>query len=264
LNSTLIEDDTVIVVSPKLAQLLGVSESIILSQIHYWLNKSKNIISGKPWVYNTYEEWQQQISFLSKSTIRKCIKKLEDIGIVESNNFNKSKIDKTKWYTINYKKLSGLLNENNNEETKAEVKNRPTNAKNGQSNGLNEAEEMGNSNTAIPDNTTEITHIDDNKCNDDGFEDIINFYSKNIRLPGGYELEKLKYLIEEFKEAELIIFAMQQAISSNARNLRYVEKVLYNWRDNGIENKSAAEAFTESYKKYKCNVNSVIFIMIFK
>lgn len=37
---------------PKLAELLGLSESIVLSQIHYWLNKSNNLIDGKPWVYN--------------------------------------------------------------------------------------------------------------------------------------------------------------------------------------------------------------------
>lgn len=42
-------------------------------------------------------------------------------------------------------------------------------------------------------------------------------------------------------------------IKSNARNLRYIEKVLYNWLDNGVKTKKDAESFTESYRKYKAS-----------
>ena len=44
----------------------------------------------------------------------RTINSLEKRGIVETDNFNKMKIDQTKWYTINYKKLmeidSDILN----------------------------------------------------------------------------------------------------------------------------------------------------------
>ncbi|KZL94070.1 hypothetical protein [Clostridium magnum] len=65
----LIKENNLMVFQPKLAKLLGLNETIILNQIHYWLEKKKNIIDGRPWVYNTYENWQEQICFLSVSTI---------------------------------------------------------------------------------------------------------------------------------------------------------------------------------------------------
>ncbi|MCC3359150.1 hypothetical protein [Bacillus sp. REN16] len=50
----------------------------------------------------------EQIPFLSKSTIQRTILKLEDNGYLHSDNFNKLKIDKTKWYTILYENIEKL------------------------------------------------------------------------------------------------------------------------------------------------------------
>lgn len=52
---------------PTLATIIGLNESIILQQVHYWLKikeKSKqDYIDGHYWVYNTYEQWQEQFPF---------------------------------------------------------------------------------------------------------------------------------------------------------------------------------------------------------
>lgn len=100
-----------IVVDVGLAMILGLSETIIVEQMNYWLERSTHIIEGRPWIYNTYAAWQTQLPFFCERTIRRIINKLEIMGIILSGNFNKSKMDKTKWYSLNYDILDKLQNE---------------------------------------------------------------------------------------------------------------------------------------------------------
>jgi hypothetical protein len=99
-------DERPLLILPTLATKIGLNESIILQQIHYWCEISTNIHYGKAWVFNTYEEWQEQFPFFSQSTIRRTIDRLFKMGILEKGNFNKLGIDRTNWYTINYTILS--------------------------------------------------------------------------------------------------------------------------------------------------------------
>lgn len=102
------------VFSPILAEKLGINEAIILDKIHKFMNspKNKNIHSGKNYVYNSYKKWHTNIfPFLSESTIKRAITRLENLKILESDNFNKLKFDKTKHYTINYLKIDKIIND---------------------------------------------------------------------------------------------------------------------------------------------------------
>ena len=107
--SKLLLNEHPLMVMPKLAQAIGLNEAIILQQIHYWneINKStnKNLKDGHYWVFNSYDRWCDQFPFWSESTIRRAIKNLEKIGLVIVGNYNKLKIDQTKWYRIDYKTL---------------------------------------------------------------------------------------------------------------------------------------------------------------
>ncbi len=47
----------------------------------------------------------------SETTMRTAFKNLEKQGLLITANYNKAKFDKTKWYRINYEKLSLLENE---------------------------------------------------------------------------------------------------------------------------------------------------------
>lgn len=98
---------------PTLATLIGLNESIILQQIHYWLKhkekSGQDYIDGHYWVYNTYEQWQEQFPFWSIMTIRRTMTKLENKGLLIAGNYNKAGFDKTKWYTINYNALNCLF-----------------------------------------------------------------------------------------------------------------------------------------------------------
>lgn len=106
--STLLINELPLMVLPKLANAIGLNEAIVLQQIHYWLGKSTNVRDGYTWVYNSYPEWQEQFPFWSIDTIKRTIHKLEKTGLLVSDSFNTMKMDRTKWYRIDYDSLSEM------------------------------------------------------------------------------------------------------------------------------------------------------------
>lgn len=97
-------------VLPSLAVELGsVDEAIILQQVHYWLQRSKNIREGHRWIYNSMADWMKQFPWIkSRKTMTKYFNDLEDRGLIITGNYNKKAFDKTKWYRINYPTLSQM------------------------------------------------------------------------------------------------------------------------------------------------------------
>src|ERR1700704_2509942 len=95
---------------PSLAIKIGLNEAIVLQQIHYWISNplNKNIVDGRKWVYNTYDQWGVQFPFWSKNTIIRTIESLESKKLIISNSFNKLFRDRTKWYTIDYDNVNSL------------------------------------------------------------------------------------------------------------------------------------------------------------
>lgn len=98
-------------VIPTLAHRIGLNEAIVLQQIHYWLNPklNKNYFQNRFWVWNTYEQWQEQFPFWGITTIRRIIFNLEELGILET--FTSGDFKRLKHYTINYEKLNDLTAE---------------------------------------------------------------------------------------------------------------------------------------------------------
>ncbi|WP_053367810.1 conserved phage C-terminal domain-containing protein [Bacillus sp. FJAT-27245] len=117
--SKLLFDDEPLLIHPTLAVKIGLNESIVLVQLNYWLEKKLNMIDGRSWVYNTYSDWQKQFPFWSEGTIKRVFKSLEDFGYVISGNFNRTKMDQTKWYTIDYEKLKELDEDEHGEVSRA-------------------------------------------------------------------------------------------------------------------------------------------------
>lgn len=91
----------------SLAMAIGINEAIILQYIHFWLS-SKQTKNKEVWMYKTYSEMQVELPFFSESTIKRTIKKLMELKVLQKKNLNKSKIDKTNWYMIDYKILSEI------------------------------------------------------------------------------------------------------------------------------------------------------------
>lgn len=111
--SKLLINEQPLQVIPSLAKAIGLNEAIFLQQLHYFLRISKNRADGRSWVYNTIKDWQAEFSFWSLKTVQRTIENLEKMGLILSTDkFNKMKMDKTKWYSIDYEKLSEISGEN--------------------------------------------------------------------------------------------------------------------------------------------------------
>ena len=156
-----IDKSKTLIINTELAVILGdLNESIVLNQLNYWLeiNKkaNKHFIDGRFWVYNTYNDWKEgNFQYWSEKTIQRTFTRLENKGIVISANYNKSGIDKTKWYTIDYDKLEEIVNLYREEQDNLSQRN---------DNMSTRQDKMtcpsGQSDRAIPENTTENTNID--------------------------------------------------------------------------------------------------------
>lgn len=114
--SKLLFDEYPIIANKTLAKEIGLIESIVLQQIHYWLELNKQTIKnyrdGRYWAYNSIRNWQEKdFDYLSIDTVRRAFNRLEKEGFLITGNYNKDPRDKTKWYSLNEEKLEELYQE---------------------------------------------------------------------------------------------------------------------------------------------------------
>lgn len=98
---------------PMLAKSIGLKEALFLQQIHFWVLHNRirgmNEKNRGTWSYNSAVAWQwEYFPFLSLSTMKRVIKHLEDLKLIESGIFNNKKWDRTKWYRPNYPLIEKL------------------------------------------------------------------------------------------------------------------------------------------------------------
>jgi len=101
-------DEYPLIVQPSLAKAVGLHEALILQQIHYWLQRSRHIEEGRPWVYNSYAAWAEQMPFLTSKQVRTAIGNLRKNGYVKTGNWNKRPGDQTLWYCIDYEAVNTI------------------------------------------------------------------------------------------------------------------------------------------------------------
>ncbi|NUK31018.1 DnaD domain protein [Parageobacillus sp. VR-IP] len=269
MSTRLLLDEKPLVILPSLAAEIGLNEAIILQQLHYWLQESTNIHDGYKWVYNTYEEWREQFPFWSISTIRRIITKLEEKGLIIVGNFNKSKIDKTKWYRIDYEKLTQLEQRTaqydastvQNEQSTDEIDS--PSVQNEQSICSNWTDDLLNLNRPIPEITTEnTTEINKEVVVETSARESINpfvFFEQNgFGVIGSYIGEKIANWIADTSE-ELVLEAMKIAVENGVKTWKYVESILRDWSEKGyrtVEQVRAAQmAFKEQQAKKRNGSN---------
>lgn len=97
---------------PSLAGKIGVNEALFLQQIHYWITRQAGAIDqyGRYWIYNTIKQWQEQLSFLSESTIKRAIVNLESDGVLLSTWIGTG-FSRKKAYTIDYDRVDRISQE---------------------------------------------------------------------------------------------------------------------------------------------------------
>lgn len=138
----------------------GLNKAIFINQLNYWLEinekADRNFENGYYWVYNTYENWaENDFPFWSVDTVKRVITSLENSGVVISANYNRMKMDKTKWYRIDYERLQEIIDSVFCPEQKSR--------KEGSDHITNRADctvEERNEHKAIPEITTDITKSD--------------------------------------------------------------------------------------------------------
>jgi hypothetical protein len=81
---------------------------MFIAQLHYWLQKDDVGVHrhGFHWIYNTEWEWREQFPWMSEYTIGRIRRKLEQLGYVVSNDFNRNPLDRTKHSTLDYYRIA--------------------------------------------------------------------------------------------------------------------------------------------------------------
>ena len=90
------------------AKKYGVNKAILLYNLSYWLDHNKanktNIhkYKGKKyyWTYNSARAFEKLFPYFNKRSITRWLRELEEDEIIISGEFNKTKYDRTKWYTM--------------------------------------------------------------------------------------------------------------------------------------------------------------------
>lgn len=84
---------------------------------------------------------------------------------------------------------------------------------------------------------------------DDGLKDAVNAYRKNIYpMPGEMDLEKLKAMAEDFG-SDLVLKAIDRAVTRNKRSLAYIHGILKSWQAGGYDDEKTKPSAPKNSKK---------------
>lgn len=124
MTSVLLINEPPLQVLPSLAIIIGLNEALVLQQVHYWIqpSRNRNTFDNRCWVYNTYEQWREQFPFWSKSTISRTILNLESMGVLLSRESG----GRFKYYTIDYESLQRIHEHKDASSQNASIQNDPT------------------------------------------------------------------------------------------------------------------------------------------
>lgn len=224
MNKLLI-DDYPIQVLPKLAVEIGLNEAIILQQMHYWLNTSNHKYDGKKWIYNSYPEWQKQFPFWSLITIKRAIYSLEKQNLLHIGNYNKAKFDKTKWYSINYQTIEGMIRPSYQNDTTSVSK---------RDDGVYQNDTT---------NTRDYTETTTERNRDD-VSQVFQYISNHLEIiQSPLKAQQLEETINDFKGNKLdIVTVATDYCKENNKGINYLIKVLENWNKDGVDTKEKAIA----------------------
>ncbi|MCM3079611.1 DnaD domain-containing protein [Brevibacillus invocatus] len=240
-------DEAPLVILPSLAVQIGLNEAIVIQQLHYWLQKSTNIRDRQKWVYNTYKEWQEQFPFWSEITVRRVLTGLENKGIIVTGNYNEMKADKTKWYTLDYEKLRGVISpcDQNDQSMR--------------SNRSDGCDQNDQSNTRY---YTDIT-TDREVGGEEKPQGVISppkadpykFYTENITtvIPPIIIQDMDQWIAKNhFDEPEeIIVEALKETILNGTKSWKYTTKILIGWADQGLRTLHQVQAAIAEHERNK-------------
>jgi Zn-finger nucleic acid-binding protein len=93
-----------------LAVRYGTNESLFLTNLCFWIEKNKankvHFHNDRYWVYNTMDAWAELFPYFSKDQIRHLIDKMKGKNILLVGTFNRTRYDRTQWYSVSDEVLS--------------------------------------------------------------------------------------------------------------------------------------------------------------
>ena len=112
MTSKLITPESPLLVPPLLAAEIGLTEAVILQQIHYFCQISKHIKrDGRRWFWKTLKDWGQTLPFLTTSAIRRAIANLRDnFKLIDVCRHSEKTWYQANWFTVNVENVQALWN----------------------------------------------------------------------------------------------------------------------------------------------------------
>ncbi|MEL5898694.1 DnaD domain protein [Clostridium sporogenes] len=86
-------------------------------------------------------------------------------------------------------------------------------------------------------------------------EDVVTFFKKNICMPKDLEYRKIKEWASRI-DCGVIIMAIEEAVKYNAKNIQYIENVLYSWDERALKTKKDVENYKKQWSTNKKNNGS--------
>lgn len=217
----------------EIAKEYGILEAIIINNLFFWIEKNKaNNVSyydGTYWTYNSIKALNELFPYASERKISYALKHLEEEGIIKTGNYNKLAYDRTLWYAFTEKGIS-ILQKCCFHFTKS-------------TNGIYKNDEP------IPDINTDInTDNNNNSSSIEKGDTIYDFLEQNFgRTLNGIEIE----MIREWDDNELTRYAIKQAVLNGKYNVKYINTILVNYRNNSITTVQQAQEEEKMFKSKK-------------
>ena len=217
----------------ELAKEYGILEAIIINNLFFWIEKNKaNNVSyydGTYWTYNSIKALNELFPYASERKISYALKHLEEEGIIKTGNYNKLAYDRTLWYAFTEKGIS-ILQKCCFHFTKS-------------TNGFYKSDEP------IPDINTDInTDNNNNSSSIEKRDTIYDFLEQNFgRTLNSIEIE----MIREWDDNELTRYAIKQAVLNGKYNVKYINTILVNYRNNSITTVQQAQEEEKMFKSKK-------------
>ncbi|NFT38926.1 DnaD domain-containing protein [Clostridium sporogenes] len=100
-------------------------------------------------------------------------------------------------------------------------------------------------------NKEEVTNEEINT----NLEDVVTFFKKNICTPKDLEYRKIKEWANRI-DCDVIIMAIEEAVKYNAKNIQYIENVLYSWDERALKTKKDVQNYKKQWSTNKKNNGS--------
>src|SRR5690625_1233850 len=213
---------------------------IILNANHedgVWYDKYKNIevpikrgqlITSRKKIVN---EWFKGDKEVTEQKVRTTLKKLEQLGFLTTRATNNYTLIEVLNYDV-YQKRDNETNQRNNQE-------------------ITNKQPRDNQDLTTNKNDKNVKNLSSSNNSDSDFAEVMKFYQENLQksiTESPFNIELIQQWFDEW-EKDLLLAAMKLAAQREAKGTAFVEGVLKNWKDAGVNNLEQARQYQIQFKQ---------------